>query len=245
MANEVKQAEEKCIDVWGKTMTSNRTLKSLSNAMNKMMQHQHLSTDLCKAYELSSCNNYHVMALREFIRTANDIECGARDETTQYLQDTMLVKNRQVQQKGCTRGLEQGTWRAGARDFCSLENTGISIATLYHFWQHLGQAVEVSSAGEVNSTGEASNGGHVESVDVASGVEALVQIGNSKIATYGAAVQRCSGDRRRVLKAIVDRELYTSLLGYECSFSLCKKNISSAHESPVTLRQHLTDLDGR
>ena len=92
--------------------------------MNKMMQHQRLSTELCKAYEMSSCNNYHVMALRELIRTAYDIECGARDETMQYPEDTVLVENRQVQQEGYTRGLEKGTWCAGVRAFCSLENTG-------------------------------------------------------------------------------------------------------------------------
>jgi hypothetical protein len=148
--------------------------------------------------------------LRELVRTAYDIECGARGENTPYPDDTVRVENRQVQQEGCTRGLEKGTWRAGARVFCSLENTGISIATLYHFWQHLGQAVEMSSIGKVSCTGEASNGGHVESGDVAPGVKALVVIGNSKIATYGAAVQRYSGNRQKVLEAIVDGELYIS-----------------------------------
>ena len=173
---------------WGKTMKSHKTLKVLANAMNKMMQHQCLSTELCRTYELDPRNNYHVMALRELIRTAYDIECGARDEDKEYPNVTVPVENRQVQKEGCSPGLEKGTWWAGGRAFRSLENTGISIATLYHFWQHLGQAVEVCSTGEASS-----RGGQVAPGEVAPVVAALVQTGNNKIAAYGAAVQRCMG----------------------------------------------------
>ena len=70
------------------------------------------------------------MALRELIRTAYDIECGARDETKECPNIIVSVENRHVQKEGYTPGLEQGTWRAGARAFRSLENIGILIATL-------------------------------------------------------------------------------------------------------------------
>ena len=62
----------------------------------------------------------------------------------------------------------------------------------------------------MSSNGEASNGEHVGSGDVVPVMEALVQIGNSKIAAYGEAVQRCGGNRRSVLQAIVDGELFIS-----------------------------------
>ena len=119
-----------------------------------------------------------------------------------------------MQKEGCSPGLEKGTWWGEGRAFRSLENTGISIATLYHFWQHLGQAVEVCSAVEVLqvcSTDEASSrGGQVAPGEVAPVVAASVQTGNNKIAAYGAAVQRFNGDRPRVLQAIVDGKLYIS-----------------------------------
>ena len=130
---EVGEAEARYVLAWDKTMRSHETLKVLANAMNKMMQHQRLSTELCGAYELDPCNNYHVMALRELIRTAYDIECGAMDKTKEYPNVTVSVENRQVQKEGCSPGLEKGTWLGEGRAFRSLENTGISIATLYHF----------------------------------------------------------------------------------------------------------------
>ena len=97
---EVEEAEEPYVLAWGKTMTSNKTLKVLANAMNKMMQHQRLSTELCRTYELDPRNNYHVMALRELIRTAYDIECGARDETTNTRMTLYLWRTDKCKKRG-------------------------------------------------------------------------------------------------------------------------------------------------
>ena len=111
-----------------------------------------------------------------------------------------------MQEVGCSRGLEKGTWRAKGRTFRSLENTGISIATLYHFWQHLGQAVEVCSNDEAGRI----EGGQVGPGEVPPVVTAIVQTGNTKIAAYGAAVQRNNENCSDVLQAIVDGKLYIS-----------------------------------
>ena len=88
---------------------------------------------------------------------------------------------------------------------------------------------------EVCSTGEATNGGQVGPGEVAPVVTACVQTGNNKIAAYGAAVQRCNGDRRSVLKAIVDGQLYISYwdltLGHESGMDFVIQNPKKAAQA--------------
>ena len=97
---DVDGAEAPYVLAWDKTMKSHKTLKVLANAMNKMMQHQCLSTELCRTYELDPRNNYHVMALRELIRTAYDIECGARTRTKNTRMSLYLWRTDKCKKRG-------------------------------------------------------------------------------------------------------------------------------------------------
>ena len=130
---QVKQADAGCKQAWDKSLASGNTRGTLKTKLWRMVQQQGLATKLCRLFGLDPGNSYHVMALRELIRTVYDIESGAKTGAI-HPNVFVTVVNHQVQEEGCDPGLEKGTWHGKGTAFCSLENCGISIGCFYHFW---------------------------------------------------------------------------------------------------------------